>query len=240
MLDLPYVDDGPFAREWGVRARTFERFVAEVIEPRERAGLGEGLRILDLGAGNGWLSLRLVRRGHRAVALDLRTDGVDGLGAAGAAAQRLERPLARVAGSFEAIPLPSGRFDVVVYNAALHYAVDLERALSEAVRVARPGAQVAILDSPFYPSEEAGASMMEEKRGSAREVFGELADDLLALPFVEFLTRERLEAASPSGRVVWRRHRVPYPLWYELRPLKAWLTRSRRPSRFDLWVGEVG
>jgi len=85
VLDLPYVDDGPFAREWGVRARTFERFVAEVIEPRER-----------------------------------------------------------------------------------------------------------------------------------------------------------VEAASPPGRIVWRRRRVPYPLWYELRPLKAWLTRSRRPSRFDLWVGEVG
>ena len=40
------------------------------------------LDILDIGAGNGWLSNRLAQKGHRPVAVDIFTDGLDGLGAA--------------------------------------------------------------------------------------------------------------------------------------------------------------
>jgi hypothetical protein len=56
----------------------------------------------------------------------------------------------------------------------------------------------------------------------------------MALPFIEFLTRERLARAAP--RLDWTRHRVRYPLDYELRPLRAALLGRRPPSRFDLWV----
>jgi hypothetical protein len=38
---------------------------------------------------------------------------------------------------------------------------------------------------------------------------------------------------------VWRRHRVRYPLWYELRPLAAALRGARKPSRFDVWTAQV-
>jgi hypothetical protein len=58
----------------------------------------------------------------------------------------------------------------------------------------------------------------------------------MALPFIEFLTRERLAAASAPIGLQWRRSRVSYPLWYELRPLQARLRGARAPSRFDLWV----
>jgi hypothetical protein len=56
----------------------------------------------------------------------------------------------------------------------------------------------------------------------------------MGLPFIEFLTRERLRRACPT--LAWSRQRVRYPLAYELRPLIAALTGRRRPSRFDLWV----
>jgi hypothetical protein len=72
--------------------------------------------------------------------------------------------------------------------------------------------------------------MIAEKR----KRFGSRADLLMALPFIEFLTRERLRDTAPE--LAWKRHRVTYPLWYELRPLIAALTGKRRPSRFDLWV----
>ena len=77
--------------------------------------------------------------------------------------------------------------------------------------------------------------MVAEKRRHASARFGDRAGDLVALPFVEYLTRERLaEASAPLG-LRWRRHRVRYPLAYELRPLIALLRRRRTPSRFDLW-----
>ena len=75
--------------------------------------------------------------------------------------------------------------------------------------------------------------MVAAKHEGADARFGTRAETLLALPFIEFLTRERLAAASP---LAWTRHRVRYPLWYELRPLFAALRGARRPSRFDLWV----
>jgi len=59
----------------------------------------------------------------------------------------------------------------------------------------------------------------------------------MALPFIEFLTRERLAAASEAIGVEWRRSRVVYPLWYERRPLDARMRGARTPSRFDVWTG---
>ena len=46
-------------------------------------------------------------------------------------------------------------------------------------------------------------------------------------------------AASRGLGLAWRRHRVRYPLWYELRPLVARLRGRRAPSRFDLWEATV-
>jgi hypothetical protein len=67
-----------------------------------------------------------------------------------------------------------------------------------------------------------------------RKCFGSRAEQLMALPFIEFLTEGRLHRAAPE--LVWKRCKVRYPLSYELRPFVAALRRQRRPSRFDLWV----
>jgi SAM-dependent methyltransferase len=234
LMVLPYLRRGPVARQWRVRARSYEALINVVVQPLARSRQAP-LDILDVGAGNGWLCRRLARFGHRAIALDLRADAVDGLGAARACLDSGEAPFSLVCGSFDALPLRDQNFDVVIFNASLHYALDLTQVLREAVRVARSGARLVILDSPFYGNERAGAAMVAEKRATAGAVFGTRADALLALPFIEFLTRARLRAAAPAPGLQWRRHRVRYPLWYEVRPLVARLQRRRRPSRFDLW-----
>jgi hypothetical protein len=81
--------------------------------------------------------------------------------------------------------------------------------------------------------------MVAAQRRNAAASFGERADALMALPFIEFLTRERLDTASKGLGLAWRRHRVSYPLWYEARPYVARLRGQRRPSRFDLWESPV-
>jgi hypothetical protein len=80
-------------------------------------------------------------------------------------------------------------------------------------------------------------AMVAEKATDAPRRFGERAETLMSLPFIEFLTRARLAATTPTTGVRWRRSRVLYPLWYELRPLTARLRGARAPSRFDLWIG---
>lgn len=239
LLALPYLDAGPQADQWRVRARSYDRFVDAVLEPYARRASPRPVHVLDLGAGNGWLCYRMRRRGHRATAVDIRADDVDGLGAADAYRRHLPRMFGRVQASFDALPLAADSVDIAVFNASLHYALDLRRTLAEAARVVARGGRVVILDSPFYGSTEAGEAMVTEKREGAEARYGERADALTSLPFVEYLTRDRLASASADLGLEWRRHRVWYPLRYELRPLLARLRGRRPPSRFDVWHASV-
>jgi SAM-dependent methyltransferase len=238
LLALPYLRAGPLARQWAVKARTFEAFEARVLRPLARRRR-RPLTLLDLGAGNGWLSYRTALRGHSAIAIDIRGDDVDGLGAARPYIDRTAGRIETRIATFEALPAESASVDLAVFNASIHYALDLRAVLDEARRTVRPGGMIAILDSPFYRREADGITMVAAKQADAASRFGSEVDILTAFPFIEFLTRERLAIASRSLGLAWRRHRVRYPLWYELRPLQAALARRRCPSRFDLWFSTV-
>ena len=231
---LPYLRRGPLAKQWSVRARTFDVFLRRVVRPLA-SEFGPPLRVADLGAGNGWLSYRLACEGHCGTAIDIRDDQVDGLGAA---RQLLaETRFTCQVASFDALPLGDGSVDLAVFNASLHYATDLAATLAEAARVVRAGGRIVVLDSPFYRSVVEGEAMVAEKHATAAARFGDRAETLLALPFIEYLTAGSLRDTLPA--LQWRRHAVRYPLWYEMRPLLALLRGRRPPSRFDLWVAEV-
>lgn len=239
LLALPYLDDGPMKRQWQVHARSYESLSRKIVAPTAEHVAPRTLEILDLGAGNGWMCHRLQQQGHRCVALDLRVDTVDGLGAGAAFEPHEDNMFPRVAASFDSLPFPDGCFDIAVFASALHYTSDLPATIEEACRVLRPGGRVAILDSPFYKRSADGDEMIIERERATHEFLGDLADGLLALGSIEYLTRERLVDASLGSGISWHRHRVRYPLWYELRPIKAWLRRKRPPSRFDLWEGRL-
>jgi SAM-dependent methyltransferase len=234
LLALPYLTHGPFARDWTVRARTFDAFVASVLIPAART-VDRPLRLLDVGAGNAWLSWRVAHLGVEAVAVDLREDDVDGLGAAREYLEWSAGSFRRVVASFDALPVADARFDLVVFNASLHYACDLASVLREARRTTLQGGRIVILDSPFYERDADGAAMVAEKLRTARHQFGDRVEALTALPVIEYLTPERLVVASRGLELAWRCRRVRYPLWYEMRPIVAWIQSRRAPSRFDVW-----
>src|SRR5438132_3357782 len=73
---LPRVDArDPQATTWRVRQESF-RNLGRVL----RRFSGRPLRILDLGAGSGWLSARLSEVGHSCVAVDWPDDVEEGIG----------------------------------------------------------------------------------------------------------------------------------------------------------------
>lgn len=234
---FPYIRHGPQRKTWSVRARSFDVVVRCVITRLEDE-VASPLTTLDLGAGNGWFSYQMARRGHNAIAVDVRSDDVDGLGALDA-----QRPVSgrilTVVGDFARLPLARAVSDVTVFNSSFHYATSVTDPLSEAVRVTRSGGRIVIVDTPFYRTEEQGNRMIVEKNLHSGATFGDLVDDLTSIPFIEYLTSERLATASAAMGITWKRHRVRYPLWYELRPLLARARRKRRPSRFDVWEGLV-
>ncbi len=146
---LPHDDlTGQFRDQWSRRALTFGALVGQIE--------GDGLDIVDVGAGNCWLSARLAELGHSLLALDLNDDGHDGLAASRHYPESFQ--VARAHGL--AIPLREASADMVVFNAAAHY-FPLREAISEACRILRLGGRIVIADSPVYKQESAGVAMVE-------------------------------------------------------------------------------
>ena len=111
---------------WAVRAKSYTTFIARLLRPMEHMSK-EPLQILDLGAGNGWLSNRLAARAHRVVALDLMVNPFDGL----RVHRHYESEFMPLRAEFDHLPLDDGQFDMLIFNAALHYSPDYQTTLHE-------------------------------------------------------------------------------------------------------------
>ncbi len=124
----------------------FQRLRAEIItlaclQPRDR--------MLDIGAGTGLLTLAAAGKVARVTALDISP----------AMCRHLEDKLERrsidnvdvLAGSAVELPLADGSVDVILSNYCFHHLRDMDkrRALSEAVRVLRPGGRFVAGDMMF-------------------------------------------------------------------------------------------
>jgi ubiquinone/menaquinone biosynthesis C-methylase UbiE len=103
----------------------------------ERLGIGPGSTVVDVGAGTGKLTRRLVPTGARVVAVEPLNEMRAQLEAAAPHVEAL-------AGCAEALPLPDGSAGVITVASAMHW-FDLDRALPELHRVLRPGGALAVL-----------------------------------------------------------------------------------------------
>ena len=158
----------------------------------DRIGVGAHTAVLDVGCGSGGFCSLAATRGATVHGLD-------------ADPAELERARGRVPGGefrlglMEALPWPDAAFDAVTGFNAFQYAIDVDLAWSEARRVARPGAWIAICkwarpeDNDFFAflialgaGRPAGIDPMDEALRRARlEVFTsgtvpapmEIADD---------------------------------------------------------------
>jgi SAM-dependent methyltransferase len=227
---LPYCDvTGKNSGQWRIRARTFDVLVHDVLRQRVPAGG----RILDLGAGNCWMSFRLVLAGYAPCAVDLLTNRQDGLGAATHYRGHLPELFPRYRAESSRLPFQSGQFDAVIFNASFHYAEDAEAAFSEAVRCTSRSGIVVISDTPWYRNDASGRQMVAERQQKYREKYGSPSDSLQSL---EYLTDERLQALADHASITWAIHRPHYGLRWKLRPLVARLRNRREPSQFRIYV----
>ena len=129
--------------DWGIGR--YERFAPD-LEPAaehvvELAELHPGECVLDLGCGTGNAALLAARAGAAVTGIDpasrlleiarerLAADGLDG---------------SFVVGDAQALPFRDGEFDAVLSVFGVIFAVDAERALSEAIRVLKPTGRMLI------------------------------------------------------------------------------------------------
>jgi SAM-dependent methyltransferase len=217
----------PLAWEWHVRSGSFRRLTQRVI------GRRTGMRVLDAGAGNGWLSHRLARAGHYPLATDLRVDDEDGLGAATAFDIGALPLFPRVRAAFERLPVASGQADLVVFNACLHYASDRARVLEEARRVLAGGGRIAIMDSPFYRHQEDASRMLTERRAAFAAAYG---TESVAHGGPEYFLWAEIPAMAAVVDAEWQTFRPWHGIRFTSRPVVARLRRRRAPASFPLVV----
>lgn len=235
-LALPYRDlSGLLSSQWALRARTF-RYIERRILPRLTPLGHYRLRILDLGAGNGWMSYRLAIQGHAPVAVDLLTNDRDGLGAANHYKLRLGSLFPRIQAEFDNLPFADSQFDLVIFNSSFHYSENYEKTFAEALRCVRGRGTVLIADTPWYGDEWSGLRMLEERRALFIERYGFPSDELKSL---EYLTDQRLGAMERRFHIQWHALRPFYGMRWHMRPLLARLRRTRKPSRFRIYSAKV-
>jgi len=235
-LALPFKDlTGRNAWQWQIRARTF-RFMEKHLFPKIEKSHPGGCDILDIGAGNGWLSYRLAKRGHRPVAVDLLANDTDGLGAARHYFDAV-RPFLRFRAEMDSLPFMPAQFDVVIFNASLHYSVDYRRTLQEALRCLRQGGHMIVADSPFYWNEESGQKMLQEKRAAFDRKYGFRSDSIQSL---EYLTPLILDCLALQLTLKWSIYKPWYGVNWALRPTKARVMRRREPSKFYVLHARAG
>lgn len=156
----------------------------------------------DLGAGFGWLGYRLAELGYQVVALEASRDESFGLGAA-EQYYGSEMPFVLIQGDLNHLPLQFGRWALVIFNASLHYAADLERTLGRAAQALRKDGWLVVLDTPISRRPRPGTG-----RGDRH------------------LSRPELDAALATAglRPCWIKVRRG-PRW-QSHQLRAWLRRD--------------
>lgn len=235
-LALPERDlSGRNQSQWDIRSRTYRCLVSHLLEPLEHSDPPQR-KVLDLGAGNCWLSYRLALRGHFPVAVDLLLNPLDGLGAAEHYQRRVPGLFPRFRAELDRLPFADGQFDIAIFNASFHYSEDYTRTLAEALRCLRRPGKMIIADTPWYTRQQSGEAMLQERQTFFKAMYGFASN---SLPSLEFLTDDRLEALEKEFVLRWNILDPDYGLQWRLRPFIARLRRRREPSRFRIYVAEV-
>lgn len=100
--------------------------------------------VVDIGCGEGYLTIEVARWARRVIAVDRSATVL--ARAKALAARRRAANITFKRGELEQLPLTAGSVDVALLSQALHHATDPAQAAAEAVRVLRPGGKLLVLE----------------------------------------------------------------------------------------------
>ena len=165
------------------------RFGRDYVPGRSWKGLSEMLikllppmRIADIGAGEGTLSLLLAQRAEHVIGIDNSEKMVEY--AAGVAKRSRVRNVEFRLGDLEELPVPDASVDLALFSQSLHHAIHPQKAVHEAARILKPGGRIVILDLQRHAFEE------------ARELYADVWLGFTHVEILDFLRKARFRAAD--------------------------------------------
>jgi SAM-dependent methyltransferase len=105
----------------------------------------DGMLCLDLGAGSGADSIRLINRGANVICLDYNPNSIS-------SGSEIVPEALWLGGNSDCLPFLANTFDFTISNAALHHMKDQHQSVKEMYRVTKPGGYVIIVADPTCKS----------------------------------------------------------------------------------------
>jgi ubiquinone/menaquinone biosynthesis C-methylase UbiE/DNA-binding transcriptional ArsR family regulator len=152
--------------EQALPGRTWEGFARGALRLLPRA------RYVDLGVGDGLLTLMLAEVADSVTAVDVSREMLSQLRAR--ARRRNIENVETVEGPIEDLPLPAESFDVAVLSQALHHADTPSKALREAHRVLVSGGRILVLDLLAHGEEWVREQLHDQHLGFTEGALEEL------------------------------------------------------------------
>jgi ubiquinone/menaquinone biosynthesis C-methylase UbiE len=140
--------DTPYQSEWRIRTSSANRFLSYITTKSTRP-----TSMLDLGCGNGWFSKLLSSAGDSLLGLDINQQELE------QAARLFSGNTVRFAyGDIYKVQWEAEAFDLITLNASVQYFKNLPMLLDKLLQLLRPGGEIHIIDSIFYPKAEVNAA----------------------------------------------------------------------------------
>jgi len=176
-------------RSWDVEWRLRRYDLASVLDRLQNQAV-RSLRVLDIGAWNGWLSHQLAKRGHDVTAVDYFVDEYDGLGA-----RRFYSSTWRaIQLDLDDLTVLDEPFDVIILNRCAQFFTDPAALLRTTRARLAPEGQLIITGLQFFrdPRPKARTVVQAQQTYRARTGF-----DLFLKPtkgYLDFEDRRRFQA----------------------------------------------
>jgi len=176
--------------------------------------------VLDAATGGGHTAVAISSGVRRVIASDLTPEMLQE--ARTLARERGRRNIDFVAADAECLPFPTGAFDRVTCRIAPHHFPNVRAAISEFVRIAKPGGLVGIIDSvvPEDPALDAFLNGIEKVRDPTHVRSYRVEE------WVSFLKEAGLFLLHVS--CAWKEH-----------PFREWVSRTGRPMAVQREVEEM-
>ncbi len=205
-LSLPYTDtSGKHTSLWKMRAKSFDIFLDLI----ETSSLPKTPLLLDLGAGNCWLSLQMARKGFHVIASDINIDDDDGLGVLSRIQPSLTDNIHAVQAEFNYLPFQHNIFDIIVMNGSLHYSSDIRKTIDTSMHFLAPKGMLCILDSPMYNHISSGRKMIEARADALQQKYGNtLPEEFIGSYLTDddiqsFSTKYKTTVRKPDFGLMW-------------------------------------